>query len=99
MALIYVNGTVEGTFFDGKGARVKETFKKRDGSEGASYYSVFFEEPHGLNVGDFGKFSGLHSAKAEEFDGKWFARTTLNSARVTDVEYGEGPADDDEAPF
>lgn len=92
MALIYVNGTIEGTFFDGKGARIKESFVKRDGTEGATYYSAFFDEPHGLNVGDVVKASGLHSAKVEEYEGKQYARVTLNSARAeidTDVQNDE----------
>lgn len=81
MALIFVNGQVEQTFFDGKGARVKEPFTKRDGTESAAYYTAFFDEPHGLEVGQQGKFSGLHSVKTEEYNGKWSAKVTLNSAR------------------
>lgn len=79
-----VNGEVSSTFYDGKGAKVKESFKKQDGSTGEQYYSVFFQEPHGLEVGSTGKFSGFASSKAEEYpegSGSWWARTTLNNAR------------------
>lgn len=97
-----INGVVEGTFFDGKGARVKETFKKRDGTEGASYYSLFFDEPHGLQVGDSGKFQGAVSVKAEQNPNNqnWYGKVTVNSARAEDIVQGEAFANDgDEPPF
>ena len=66
MAWAVVNGTVERTF--GKGVAVKETFQKRDGSEGAQYYTVWFDEDPGLNTGDTGKFSGFLSAKDNSYE-------------------------------
>ena len=86
MAFAIVNGTVNRTFFDGKGASVVETFQKRDGTEGKSYYTAFFDEPHGLEEGATGKFSGLLSAKAREYQDKddnrrVAADIVLNSAR------------------
>lgn len=97
MAWIIVNGTVENTFWEGKGARIKESFPKRDGTEGSRYYSAFFDEPHGLQVGDAGKFQGLHGAKPAQ-DPK-FVDISINSTRVDDLVQGEGAFEDDEAPF
>lgn len=76
-----VKGEVTNTFFEGKGLKVKETFTKRDGTEGSNYYSVFFEEPHGLDVGERGTFQGPGTVKAEEHDGQWWGRLTVNNAR------------------
>ncbi|MCK9603168.1 MAG: hypothetical protein M0R66_02135 [Candidatus Omnitrophica bacterium] len=81
MAWIIVNGEVTNTFHEGKGAKVKETFTKRDGTEGTSFYSVWFEAPHGLSIGDKGKFSGPGSVSAEEYEGTWYGRLSINNAR------------------
>ena len=97
MAFAIVNGTVQRTFFDGKGASVKESFTKRDGTEGASYYTAFFDAPHGLSDGDTGKFSGLLSAKVSSYekDGetRHSADIVLNSAKFEAAESSE------DAPF
>ncbi len=86
MAFTIVNGTVNRVFFEGKGASVVETFSKRDGTEGKSYYTAFFDAPHGLSEGATGKFSGLLSTKAREYEDKEGNPRTavdvvLNSAR------------------
>jgi hypothetical protein len=99
MAFAIVNGTVQRTFFDGKGASVVETFQKRDGTEGKSYYTAFFDAPHGLSEGSTGKFSGLLSAKAREYEDKEgnnrvTADIVLNSARFE----ADNSAEDD-SPF
>lgn len=96
MAFAIVNGTVQRTFFEGKGASVKETFTKRDGTEGASYYTAFFESPHGLSEGDTGKFSGLLSAKSREYEGndgqtRHSADIVLNSAKFETAESEDSP--------
>lgn len=70
MAYVIVDGEVTRTFFEGKGVAFKETFKKRDGSEGAAYYSAFFQEPHGLAEGAKGTFKGNLSTKAREYEDK-----------------------------
>lgn len=95
------NGTVENVFFDGKGARIKESFTKRDGTEGATYVTAFFEEPHGLQIGDAGKFQGAISVKAEQSptNQNWYAKVVINQARVDDLVQGEGAPLDDESPF
>lgn len=95
MAFAIVNGSVQRTFFDGKGASVKETFTKRDGTEGASYYTAFFDAPHGLSEGDTGKFSGLLSAKSNSYekDGetRHSADIVLNSAKFEAAESEDAP--------
>lgn len=95
MAFAIVNGSVQRTFFDGKGASVKETFTKRDGTEGASYYTAFFDAPHGLSEGDTGKFSGLLSAKSNSYekDGetRHSADIVLNSAKFEAAESEDTP--------
>lgn len=101
MAFVIVNGTVDNVFYEGKGLKIKESFTKRDGSEGASYYSAFFEAPHGLNVGDSAKFSGLLGAKGRTYDKQdgsvgVSADLTLNNAKAEDVSSG---GDNQDGPF
>lgn len=74
---------VTNVFFDGKGASVKETYTKNDGSEGAQYFSAFFDKPHGLNVGDIVKIGGIQSVKTEEWEGVIRAKVTINNAQAT----------------
>lgn len=88
MAFITVNNAeVVNTFYNGQGAKLKETFKKRDGSEGSAYYSAFFNEPHGLAVGAKGKFNGQLGVKASSYekDGetKHGVDVTLNGTQFT----------------
>ena len=102
MAIIVVQAEVTRTFYNGKGAGLKETFKLRDGSEGAKYYSAFFEEEHGLSEGDRGKFSGLLGTKVSEYEKDGETRhgvdVTLNSTRF-ERDDSAGSADDDSEPF
>lgn len=95
MALAFVNGTVQRTFFNEKGASIKETFTKRDGTEGAAYYTAFFDEPHGLSEGSTGKFSGLLSVKAREYEKDGEVKSSidvvLNSARFEATDDGDTP--------
>lgn len=99
MAIINIrNAEVTRTFYDGKGAGIKETFKLRDGSEGARYYSAFFDDEHGLSEGQVGNFSGLLGTKVSTYekDGetKYGVDVTLNSARFEAVDGGS-----DDSPF
>lgn len=102
MAIINIrNAEVTRTFYNGKGAGLKESFKLRDGSDGVRYYSAFFDAEHGLSEGDRGNFSGLLGTKVSTYekDGetKYGVDVTLNSARF---EAGDGgSASDDESPF
>lgn len=101
MAIISIrNAEVTRTFWNGKGAGLKEAFRKNDGTEGARYYSAFFDEEHGLSEGDRGNFSGLLGTKVSTYekDGetKYGVDVTLNSARF---EVYVNSAPDDDAPF
>lgn len=98
MAIAIVNGTVNRVFYNGQGASIKESFTKRDGTEGASYYTAFFDQPHGLDEGATGKFSGLLSTKIRDYDDKdgnpkQSLDVVLNSARF------EAAQDDSDTPF
>lgn len=104
MAIINIrNAEVTRTFSfnGGTGAGLKETFTKRDGSEGATYYSAFFEGEHSLSKGDRGNFSGLLGTKVSTYekDGetKYGVDVTLNSARFEAADSGSDS--DEEAPF
>lgn len=85
MAITYVNGRVNRVFYNGLGVSIKETFTRRDGSEGAAYFTAFFEEDPNLSEGDSGEFSGLLSVRSREYekDGeiRHSADAVLNSAR------------------
>lgn len=102
MAFATVEGSITRTFFNGKGAEVTETFKKQDGSEGKSRYSLWFKEPHNLSEGDAGKWSGALSVKVEPWtdrDGneRQSAKVSLNGART--VTGGQqSPAHQSQAP-
>ena len=99
MATAYVNGTVNRVFFDGKGASIKESFTKRDGTEGASYYTAFFDAPHGLDEGATGKFSGLLSVKAREYQDKEGNTRVTADAVLNSARFEAADAADDSAPF
>lgn len=63
MALATVtNAKIISTFFDGKGARVAEEYQSR-GETRKSYTVLWFQSPHGLNVGDVITASGAASVK------------------------------------
>lgn len=69
-------------FFDGKGVRIKESFIKRDGTDGASYWTGFSEEPLGLDKGDKGKFQGtLSPGIVDEYEGKSRVKQAINGLR------------------
>lgn len=87
-------------FYDGKGAEFVESFQTRSGETAEKKYSAFFDEPHGLDIGDVGNASGLLSVKARlwERDGAApvpMADIVLNSTRF---EATEG-SDDEGTPF
>lgn len=85
MAWTIINGEVTNVFKGtGNGVKVKESFTKRDGTPGQAFYSVWFDEPHSLAVGDTGKFSGPSSLSTEEYpegSGTTYARLSLNSTK------------------
>lgn len=103
MAFITVEGTISRTFYNGKGAEVAESFKKRDGSEGTKRYTLWFKHEHGLSEGSTGKFSGLLGVEVDEWQDKegqtrHTAKVSVNSARIdggrTSTETPPAPADE-----
>lgn len=100
MAIITVEGTISRVFYEGKGAEVTESFKKRDGSEGTKRYTLWFREPHGLTEGDQGTWRGTHGVEVDEWVDKegqtrHTAKVSVNSARAVgnraqDAERGQG---------
>jgi hypothetical protein len=70
MAFISIEGTITRTFYNGKGAEVTESFKKRDGSQGTKRYTLWFSDEHGLSEGTTGKWSGLLGVDVDEWTDK-----------------------------
>ncbi len=69
MAWVVLDGEVNRVIGkEGRGFSVKETFTKRDGSEGNAYYTVWFEDrPEDLDEGYRGKFSGSLSVRPNTY--------------------------------
>ena len=87
MAFIHIEGTISRVFYNGKGAEVTESFKKRDGSEGTKRYTLWFQSEHGLSEGSTGKFSGLLGVEVDEWTDKenqirHTAKVSVNNARI-----------------
>ena len=87
MAFITIEGTISRVFYNGKGAEVTESFKKRDGSEGTKRYTLWFQSEHGLAEGSTGKFSGMLGVDVDEWTDKennvrHTAKVSVNGARV-----------------
>lgn len=99
------------SFFDGKGLEVEERFQKRDGSEGKTKYSVFFDQPHGIADGSkIAKLGGVAGVKAriwqrDDAEDMAVANITINSPKVEGVTGGgaSAPADNpfgsNDSPF
>lgn len=88
--------SVKRVFYNGLGAEFVETFQTQSGETAEKKYSAFFEQPHGLSVGDRGNVSGLLSVKARlwERDGEApvpMADIVLNSPRFEASGYEETP--------
>lgn len=107
MAYGIVNGEVANIFYNGYGVGVVEKFTKRDGTEGQSRYTAWFDtdgpKPD-LQQGQTGKFSGTLSARVREYEHNGETRhsadVSLNNAKFEPEEGGgSAPADDDSAPF
>ncbi len=98
MAYVIADGIVTNTFFEGKGARIEERFKLRNGEDGKKSYTLFTETPHGLNEGDEVKASGTLSVKVREYEANGETRHTADvvingKAEVT------APVGDSGGPF
>ena len=88
MAIVNIKGTVTRVFFHGKGAEVAETFKKRDGSEGTTRWSCWFEDEHLLLEGAQVSVSGLHGDSVDDWTDKQgqvrhSVKRSVNGARLT----------------
>jgi hypothetical protein len=71
MAFISIEGTITRSFFENKGFEVTEpAFTTKDGKEIANRYTLWFNEPQDLAVGDQGVFSGVHSSKIDTYTNK-----------------------------
>jgi len=68
MAFVAVKGEVNRVFYNGLGVSVKESFTRRDGSEGAAYFTAWFDQDPGLAEGASGEFSGVLSVKLSEYE-------------------------------
>jgi len=107
MAITTVKGSVSRVFFDGRAAEVTESFEIK-GKEITKRWACWFQEEHGLNVGDVAEVSGLHDDKIDSWDDKtsgekrYSVKRSLNKARlgVSGPETGHGatnmaPSDSD----
>lgn len=107
MAIVKIqNAVVERIFSGGKGVAVAEQFKRRDGEDGKTSWTLWFDEPTDLKAGDKGNFSGLHSDKVDSFDGSqgdkvYVVRRNINSAKIDGelVSAGGVAAEDESTPF
>lgn len=67
MAITHIKGTVNRVFYQGKGAEVVEKFNVK-GQPISKYWTVWFDEPHGLSEGDEVDVSGLHGDELNEWE-------------------------------
>jgi hypothetical protein len=94
MATVTIKSAQVARIIEGHGFAAAETFKKRDGSEGKSYYTVWSDAR--VAVGDTVSISGLLGVKLEEYttrDGerKQTAAASINNAEVKVLETDEAP--------
>jgi hypothetical protein len=87
MAITNIKGTVSRTFHNGCGAEVTETFTKRNGEEGKTRWTCWFETAHGLAEGDQVAVSGMHGDQVDEWTDKqgvvrYSVKRSLNGARL-----------------
>jgi len=87
MAIVNIKGTVTRVFFHGKGAEVTESFKKRDGSEGTTRWSCWFDDEHLLLEGAHVSVSGLHGDSVDDWTDKQgqvrhSVKRSVNNAQV-----------------
>jgi hypothetical protein len=84
MANVTIKGGTVVRLIDGYGFAVAETYKKRDGSEGKSSYTVWSDEK--VAVGDAVAVSGLLSVKLEEYTTREGERKQTAAAAVNNAE-------------
>lgn len=85
MAFIQVAGEVTRTFYNGRGAEVTESFAA-GGKDIKKRWACWFENEHGLNVGQQVEVSGIHSDEVSEWekDGevKHNVKRSINKTKV-----------------
>lgn len=86
MSFISVEATVERVFFDGKGIALVEEYTS-NGEIRQNRFTAWFDEAPGLQVGQTGAFTGIHSVKIEEWttdegETKRKAAVSINKAKV-----------------
>jgi hypothetical protein len=94
MATVTIKSATVARIIEGHGFAAAESFKKRDGSEGKSYYTVWSDAR--VSVGDTVSISGLLGVKLEEYttrDGerKQTAAASVNNAEVKVLESQDAP--------
>lgn len=67
MATVYVSGTVDRIFFDGRGVSVLEIVKVKNEPKKV-FWTCWFDEAPRIEVGQPVKVTGLFSDKIEEFE-------------------------------
>jgi hypothetical protein len=87
MAITNIKGTVTRVFYNGRGAEVTETFTKRDGEEGKTRWTCWFEDAHGLLEGAEVTVSGMHGDQVDEWTDKqgvlrYSVKRSINGAKV-----------------
>jgi hypothetical protein len=87
MAITKIKGTVSRTFHNGCGAEITETFTKRNGEEGKSRWTCWFDSAHGLSEGDQVAVSGMHGDQVDEWTDKqgvlrYSVKRSINGAKT-----------------
>ena len=71
MAKVVLQNVHVGRVFDVRGstsgASVEERYQDRNGNDRVTRYALFFDEAHGLNVGDVINVEGLLSASVDNY--------------------------------
>ena len=88
------DGVVSRVNRQGYGVQVSEEYEV-DGKVRSTKWTVWFKEPHGLQVGDRISVSGFHSDKVGEFEDetgqiKRYVERSLNAPRIADTRPGAG---------
>ncbi|MGX9346618.1 hypothetical protein [Microbacterium sp. KNMS] len=81
MAKITVeNAVVDRTFTTqfGHGVAVHETFERKDGAEGKSYFTLWFKDDPGVVQGQVISASGFHGVKVREYEHNGETRHTAD---------------------
>ena len=94
MATVTIKSATVARIIEGYGFSVAETFKKRDGTQGTSYYTVWSDAK--VSVGDTVSVSGLLGVKLEEYTNdagefKQSASASINNPEVRVIKSDDAP--------